>query len=261
MFYRKVLLLLFSFIFVSMVYAQENASVADEAQNQADKIADVAAELQRMVAEADSSGDKKLKGCVEGILGNAKTLVSSASGMVPRIASLAEAGKADEAAAQLEALNGMADSADQLLAKAQSCEGGDTNKAQTKKESDSQNKKPATGNPNAPATVNANLNTADAAAESDSNADAGAEESGVDDNTSVSDAMSLDMGADMVTETERNVEGTDHADAAGADASDIQQSGNETAADDFTTAQTPTDTTSEPLPEHEPEEIEQSPTR
>ena len=246
-----------------MVYAQENASVADEAQNQADKIADVAAELQRMVAEADSAGDKKLKGCVEGILGNAKTLVSSASGMVPRIASLAEAGKADEAAAQLEALNGMADSADQLLAKAQSCEGGDTNKAQTKKESDSQNKKPATGNPNAPATVNANLNTADAAAESDSKAesDTNAEESGVDDNTSVSDAMSLDMGSDMVTETERNVEGSDAADAAGADASDIQQSGNETAADDFTTAQTPTDTTSEPLPEHEPEEIEQSPTR
>lgn len=270
MFYQKVLLLLVSLIFVSMVYAQENASVADEAQTQADKIADVAAELQRLSAEAESSGDSKLKDCIDGNLGAVKGLASSASGMVSRIASLAEAGKADEAASQLEALNGMAESADQLLAKAQSCEGGDPNKAQTKKESDSQTKKPATSNTNAPATANVNanvnVNTADAAesdskAESDTNAEAATEESTVDDNTSVSDAMSLDMGSDMVTETERNVEGSDNADAAGADASDVQQSGNETTADDFTTEQTPTDTTSEPLPEHEPEEIEQSPTR
>lgn len=274
MFYQKVLLLLVSFIFVSMAYAQENASVADEAQTQADKIADVAAELQRLSAEAESSGDSKLKDCIDGNLGSVKGLAASASGMVSRIASLAEAGKADEAASQLEALNGMAESADQLLAKAQSCEGGDPNKAQTKKESDSKNKKPATGNntntpdtANVNANANVNVNTADVAAESDSkaesdtNAEAATEESTVDDNTSVSDAMSLDMGSDMVTETERSVEGSDSADAAGADASDIQQSGNETTADDFTTAQTPTDTTSEPLPEHEPEEIEQSPTR
>lgn len=259
MFYQKVLLLLASFVFVSVLYAQAGSSVADEAQAQADKIADVAAELQRLFADADSNGDKKLKGCIEGHLGAVKGLAASASGMVPRIVSLAEAGKAEEAATQMEALNGMADSADQLLAKAQSCEGGDPNKAPAKKD-DSQAKKPTTNNSNVSAT-NANP-TANVNVNTDSNSESAAAESdSSNDSTSVSDAMSLDMGSDMVTETERNVEGSDHADAAGADASDVQQSANETVADDFTTAQTPTDTTSEPLPEHEPEEIEQSPTR
>ena len=219
MFYQKIMILFVSFVFVSMLYAQEDASsLAGEAQSMADKISEVASELQGLASEAASSGDSKLKGCVDANLRVVKGLASSANSMVSQITSLAASGKVAEAKNLLEGLNGMAENADQVLAKAQSCEGGSQQqKAADKKDSKVQNQRAQT--PGQLQTVSADgsvtmTNTADGsnAASSDSSA-------------SVSDAMSMDIGSDLVTETERNVEGTDTSDAAGADAGGGLQSG------------------------------------
>jgi len=211
---QKFILFFVSFVFVSLLYAQDASSLADEAQGKADKIAGVVSELQSLASEASSSGDSKLKACVEKQLGAAKGLASAAGSMVSQIASLAAAGKTADAQNQLIALSGMADNADQALAAAQSCEEG------------GQNQKPAQ------------------------------QQSKKSDN--VSNAMKLDIGGDMATEVSRTVEGSDSADAAGIDASDVQQSGNESSAEIAPSAEDPQDAT---LIEEEEEIEEQSRTK
>ena len=263
MLYQKVMLLFISFVFVSLLYAQEDASsLAGEAQSMADKISEVASELQGLASEAASAGDTKLKACIDGNLRAVKSLVSSANSMVSQIASLAASGKVAEAKNLLEGLGGMADNADQVLTKAQSCEGGSNQqKAADKKDSKLQNQnRPQTqaAQPQVSADGSVTMtNTADGSSNAASSSDS---------STSVSDAMSLDIGSDMVTETERDVEGTDTSDAAGADMGGGLQSGSgdtsaidEIAPETGTVADDPQDV---PVPVEEEEEIEdQSPTR
>ena len=62
---QKFILFFVPFVFVSLLYAQDASSLADEAQGKADKIAGVVSELQSLASEASSSGDSKLKACVE----------------------------------------------------------------------------------------------------------------------------------------------------------------------------------------------------
>lgn len=218
MFGKKLILFFIALFFVSVLYAQEGGSLADEAKAKAGKIADVAGELQALSNDAASAGDTKLKVCVDSQLGTVNGLVSSAAGIASQVASLVAAGKTADAQNQMIALNSMADAADQALSKAQSCESGDNQKPVEKNDSKS-NKQ----------------------------------------SNSVSDAMKLDIGSDLVTEVVRVVEGADSADAAGADESDIQKSGNENAGEIAPSAEDPQDV---PQPAEEEEDIEeQSPTK
>jgi hypothetical protein len=246
MFYQKVILFFVSLVFISVIYAQDGgSSLADEAQGVVDKIAEVASELQGLLSEAESAGDSTLKNCVSNHLSNVNGLVSSARGTASQIATLVENGKTDEAKNLMEGLNSLVENANQALNQAQSCEGSNKNAKKTTQQM-----------PQQPNSNSANVNnTASNTTVSNTGSDA---------STSVSDAMSMDIGSDMVTETSRNVEGTDTADAAGAEAGGgIQQSGNETATDEIIPSAAPEDDTQDAfLPVEEEEEIEdQSPTK
>ena len=126
--FSKFILLFVSLLLASALYAD----IKDDAQAKASKIADVEAELNKASADASAAKDQKWKSCVSGHLGSVKNLVSSASGIASKIATLVAAGKIAEAQGQLVILNGMAESAEKALAAAQSCER--SNQAQTKTE-------------------------------------------------------------------------------------------------------------------------------
>ena len=188
--FQKFILFFVSIFAVSALFARISTpelSLADEAKVKADRISGVENELKQLSSDAASSGDFNLKACVENYSGTVRGLVTSANGMTSQIVLLATTGKTMEARNQMSALNALTDSADQNLAKAKSCE---------KSNAVSQN----------------------------SDADDSQEEP-VD---SVSDAMTLKIGKDMPAEADRSeVEGSDPADAATVEASDVQRSSNE----------------------------------
>ena len=116
--FSKFVLLFVSLIFVSMLYADAK----DDAQAKADKISDVAAELNKAHAEASAANDTNWKACVGKQLNTVKGLVASAASIAAKIQGLVAAGKAAEVESQLVILDGMAESADKALAEAQTCE-------------------------------------------------------------------------------------------------------------------------------------------
>ena len=191
MFFQKIILFCCSIVAAAALFADVSSaalSLADEAQAKADKISAVESELKQLSSEASLSGDSKLKVCIENYLGTVKGLAASANGMTSQIVLLVTTDKTMEARNQISALNALAESATQALAKAKSCEKSDMDPKHLNK--NDYQKNPA---------------------------------------GSVSDAMKLNAGNDLPTEIDRSaVEGSDPADAAGVETSDIQRSSNET---------------------------------
>ena len=221
MFCRKYILFSVLIIVASALFAEVGTATlswADEAQAKADKISNIEVELKQLISEATSSGDSRLKVCLEKYSGTVKGLMESANEMVLQVLLFVTLGKSMEARNQINVLNALADSADQALTDAQSCE-------RTDEIYNNVNKNELNKNPSG----------------------------------SVSDAMKLNVGDDLPTEIDRGaVEGSDLADAAEVETSDIQYSVNETSDNLIFSGEDPRDI-EKPFEEEEKIEV-QSPT-
>lgn len=202
---------------------QDPASMKQDAQDQAARVSDVEITLSKMNAEAVREKDIKWKVCLDNYLGTVKGMAESASSVAAKIPELVDAGKFEDAKSQLVLLRGLADSAEKSLAESQGCERQLSNNTQNStivKEIDSASEEKG-----------ANLET-----------------------ESVSDAMNMNIGGDFVTEIDKaSVEGSDAADAAGAEQSDVNTGSANAGSSDSNAA------TSEE-PEIIPDPIDQSPT-
>ncbi|MBP5406843.1 hypothetical protein J6Z19_06815 [bacterium] len=128
MFCRKYILFSVLIVIASALFAEvgtETLSLAEEAQAKADRISDIEGELKQIASEAASSGDSKLKVCVEKYSGTVKGLVKSANEVVLQVLLFVTLGKSAEAQNQMNALNALADSADAAHSKALNCEKSD----------------------------------------------------------------------------------------------------------------------------------------